>query len=233
MSVSVYEKFASARLFIKKSGIRQSHKLDLVNTVQLRYNADGGVQGSRPHYEWYRVIYCGTGKRVPHPLVKINLLHTKSQQCLSIPDNKGVQFLSSLMYYRNIKQILENIKLFHFYPLQVKASATLLNLLSVLQHGVQKLLLGKLSHFPWFMGNGHTAVFKNKSTLEYGKWLARWEIFPREQILFFRSSFCVNWGVQLLISFLAKGVSPLPLTSFVHLLCRIIADCLVAVSFFW
>ena len=34
----------------------------------------------------------------------------KSQQCLSIPDNKGVQFLSSLIYYRNLKQILENIK---------------------------------------------------------------------------------------------------------------------------
>ena len=32
MSVSVSEKFASARLFIKKSGIRQSHWLGLVNT---------------------------------------------------------------------------------------------------------------------------------------------------------------------------------------------------------
>ena len=31
MSVSVIENFASVRLFIKKSGIRQSHKLDLVN----------------------------------------------------------------------------------------------------------------------------------------------------------------------------------------------------------
>ena len=31
MSVSVSEKFASGRLFIKKLGIRQSHKLDLVN----------------------------------------------------------------------------------------------------------------------------------------------------------------------------------------------------------
>ena len=30
-SVSVSEKFASARLFIKKSGIRQSHWSDLVN----------------------------------------------------------------------------------------------------------------------------------------------------------------------------------------------------------
>ena len=31
MSVSFSEKFASGRLFIKKSGIRQSHELDLVN----------------------------------------------------------------------------------------------------------------------------------------------------------------------------------------------------------
>ena len=42
----------------------------------------------------------------------------KSQQCLSIPDNKGVRFLSSLIYYRNIKQILENKKIISFYPLQ-------------------------------------------------------------------------------------------------------------------
>ena len=31
MSVSVSKRFASEGLFIKKSGIRQSHKLDLVN----------------------------------------------------------------------------------------------------------------------------------------------------------------------------------------------------------
>ena len=152
--------------------------------------------------------------------------------------NKGVPISFFLNVLQKYKANFGEYEVISFYSLQVKASATLLNLLSVLQHGFRKPSFGKLSCFPWFtifMGTGHTAVFKNKFTLENGKWLPKWELFPREQILFFRSSFCVNWGwgVQVLISFHAKDISHLPLTSFVHLLCRIIADCLVVVSLFW
>ena len=55
----------------------------MYNTLQRSYNVPGGVQGSKPRFEWYCIMYFGTEKSVLHPLVKINLLHMKFQQCLS------------------------------------------------------------------------------------------------------------------------------------------------------